>query len=71
MLSAAENLEFEKAAGLRDKVAKLSDRIGEPLEASDLKPAAGRGKRGRRGRGSRGEGRKGERVPKPAAASGS
>ena len=67
MLSAAENLEFEKAAGLRDKVAKLSDRIGEPLEASDLKPAAGRGKRGRRGRG----GKKGERVPKPAAASGS
>ncbi len=67
MLSAAENLEFEKAAGLRDKVAKLSDRIGEPLEASDLKPAAGRGKRGRRGRGG---GKKGERVPKPAGSTG-
>ena len=68
MLTAAENLEFEKAAGLRDKVAKLSDRIGEPLSESDLKPSAGRGKRGRRGRG--GGGKKGERVPKPAGSTG-
>ena len=60
MLAAAENLEFEKAAGLRDKVAKLSDRIGEPLESSDLKEPAGRGKRGRKGRGG---GRKS--VPRP------
>ncbi|QDT16078.1 excinuclease ABC subunit UvrB [Alienimonas californiensis] len=67
MLTAAENLEFEKAAGLRDKVAKLSDRIGEALEESDLRPAGGRGKRGRRGRGG---GKKGERVPKPAGSSG-
>ena len=68
MLTAAENLEFEKAAGLRDKVAKLSDRIGEPLAEADLKPTSGRGKRGRRGRG--GPSKKGERVPKPAGSSG-
>ena len=68
MLTAAENLEFEKAAGLRDKVAKLSDRIGEPLEANDLKESAGRGKRGRRGRGG---GRKGKGVPKPEGPGGS
>ncbi|NNJ24141.1 excinuclease ABC subunit UvrB [Alienimonas chondri] len=67
MLAAAENLEFEKAAGLRDKVAKLSDRIGEPLNESDLRPASDRGKRGRRGRGGS---KKGERVPKPAGSSG-
>ena len=67
MLTAAENLEFEKAAGLRDRVAKLSDRVGEPLEASDLKPTAGRGKRGRRGRGG---GKTGERAPRPAGSPG-
>ncbi|MEM9703654.1 MAG: UvrB/UvrC motif-containing protein, partial [Planctomycetota bacterium] len=72
MLTAAENLEFEKAASLRDKVAKLSDRIGEPLDAAETKPETGRGKRGRRSRGGgrRSGNKKGERIPKPAGSSG-
>ena len=56
MLAAAENLEFEKAAGLRDRVAKFSDRIGEPLTAGDMKESTG--KRGRGGRGRRGGGKR-------------
>ncbi len=32
MLAAAENLEFERAASLRDKLLRMRDRIGEPIE---------------------------------------
>jgi excinuclease ABC subunit B len=32
MLAAAENLEFERAAALRDKILRSRDRLGEPLE---------------------------------------
>jgi excinuclease ABC subunit B len=32
MLAAAENLEFERAAALRDKILRMRDRIGEPIE---------------------------------------
>jgi len=32
MLAAAENLEFERAAALRDKIMRSKDRIGQPLE---------------------------------------
>jgi excinuclease ABC subunit B len=31
MLAAAENLEFERAAALRDKILRMRDRIGEPI----------------------------------------
>jgi len=65
MLQAAEQLEFERAAALRDRVLKLKQQLGQPLssreaEAADGQQASGRGSR--RGRGSRGGGR---RVPKP------
>jgi excinuclease ABC subunit B len=35
MLAAAENLEFERAAALRDKIMRSRDRIGEPVEGPD------------------------------------
>ncbi len=35
MLAAAENLEFERAAALRDKIMRSRERIGEPVEAPD------------------------------------
>ncbi len=33
MLAAAENLEFERAAALRDKILRMRDKIGEPVES--------------------------------------
>lgn len=35
MLAAAENLEFERAAALRDKILRMRDRIGEPIESEE------------------------------------
>lgn len=35
MLAAAENLEFERAAALRDKILRMRDRIGEPIESGE------------------------------------
>jgi excinuclease ABC subunit B len=35
MLAAAENLEFERAASLRDKILRMRDRIGEPIEDAE------------------------------------
>lgn len=35
MLAAAENLEFERAAALRDKILRMRDRIGEPIEEDE------------------------------------
>lgn len=59
MLAAAENLEFERAASLRDKIVKLQASIGEKL--SDVKLDAGKPKRVRRG----GKGKTGAKVPRP------
>ena len=62
MLSAAENLEFERAAQLRDRVTKLKDQVGKPLtDAAAEERPKGRGRRG----GRRGGKKSGERVPKP------
>ena len=49
MLSAAEELDFEKAAMLRDRIGKLREAIGEPLSAV-AETKSGYGKKGRRGR---------------------
>lgn len=57
MLQAAEDLEFERAAALRDKVATLKDRVGETIEGyvdSSKQP-----------RGPRGRGKSKSRVPRP------
>jgi excinuclease ABC subunit B len=53
MLEAAEELDFERAAVLRDRISQLSDSIGEPISSVDRKP---RGKT---------RPRRGAKVPRP------
>ncbi len=48
MLAAAEALEFERAAALRDRITHLRDSVGQPLADVKLEPS--RGRRGRKGR---------------------
>ena len=67
MLAAAESLEFERAAKLRDRILQLKRQMGELVatddsSASSAKPK-GRGKRGRSGASSSGGKAKG--IPKP------
>ncbi len=66
MLSAAENLEFERAASLRDRVLQLKSNIGKPLSEVELdepaSSAGGRNKNRRKGV----QGPKAGRVPKPS-----
>lgn len=57
MLAAADALEFERAARLRDRIDKLRGSIGEDLAAVELKKDSENGKR-RKGRG-------GARLPRP------
>ncbi len=65
MLAAAENLEFERAASLRDRVLQLKEHIGKPLAEVELaekqSSATGRQRKGRKGvkRGGR------AKVPRP------
>ncbi|MFN0197766.1 MAG: excinuclease ABC subunit UvrB [Planctomycetaceae bacterium] len=68
MLAAAEDLNFERAAELRDRIVQLKEQIGKPIPAESSraggwKPenAKRRGRKGRRGSGP-GNGR---RIPKP------
>ena len=60
MLAAAENLEFERAAALRDKIVRMRERIGQPVESdvSDERMVGGR----QRKRSTKGSG---TRVPRP------
>ena len=62
MLAAAEDLDFEKAAKLRDKIASLQDSIGKEIQQTPSEEDSGKG---RRGRGKRGARRGQGRVPKP------
>ncbi len=48
MLQAAEDLEFEKAASLRDKLTKLRDKIGESVDVESSDGGQPKGRRGRR-----------------------
>ena len=60
MLAAAENLEFERAAALRDKIVRMREKIGEPVESdsTEERMVGGRQlKRSAKGSGSR--------VPRP------
>ena len=43
MLAAAENLEFERAASIRDRVLQLKEHIGEPLSEIELESKSGTG----------------------------
>ncbi|MEX1041033.1 MAG: excinuclease ABC subunit UvrB [Pirellulaceae bacterium] len=58
MMDAAENLEFERAAALRDRISKMEDQIGK--KKSEIDTPAGKGKRRRGGR----RGQTGK-VPRP------
>lgn len=54
MLAAAEGLEFERAAAIRDRVLQMKEHIGKPLSDIELEksPASsGANQRGRRGKG--------------------
>lgn len=59
MVVAAENLEFERAAALRDRITQLQDKIGEPLEDVQVDSYKARGRKGRRGN------KKPAKVPRP------
>lgn len=50
MLAAAESLEFEKAASLRDRVVQLKENLGKPLSDLDLAPKEANNNRRKRGR---------------------
>jgi excinuclease ABC subunit B len=61
MLAAAEELEFERAAALRDRIEQLREQLGKPLADAQVQHATrdGRGRRRKR------RGGQGQRVPKP------
>lgn len=63
MLQAAEDLEFERAAALRDRIVNLRDRIGETVEAYEVsKSSQPKGAR----RKAKGAGKpRGTKVPRP------
>ena len=58
MLAAAEALEFERAAALRDRISQMQDAVGQPVNDVEVK----RSQRKRRGRRAA---KGGARVPKP------
>jgi len=60
MLAAAEQLDFERAAHLRDRIQDLRKKMGQPVpddEGSDAPGFAGRGKRSKKGGKGRGRGK--------------
>ena len=59
MIAAAENLDFEQAGFLRDRITLLESHIGEPLDAVDT--ASKSRSKGRRGKGKRKSGH----IPRP------
>jgi excinuclease ABC subunit B len=56
MLAAADSLEFERAAGLRDRIERLRASLGKPVHEADFS-ASNSDKKGRR--------KGGARVPRP------
>jgi excinuclease ABC subunit B len=59
MLAAAEALDFERAAALRDRVQQMRSQVGKPVSDAKVEKAA----RGRKGR--RQQGGAGKRIPRP------
>ncbi len=59
MLEAAEGLEFERAAAIRDRIEQMQDAIGEPVDSIKEK-VGGKGRRGMRGKKP-----SGGKVPRP------
>ncbi|MBX7075626.1 MAG: excinuclease ABC subunit UvrB [Pirellulales bacterium] len=56
MLEAAQNMEFERAATLRDRITRMRDEIGKPVEAATARGDDKERRRGRKG---------GRSVPRP------
>jgi excinuclease ABC subunit B len=56
MLQAADALDFEKAASLRDQIMQLQESVGEKISDVKLKPTGGKKRRGRKG---------GSKIPRP------
>lgn len=50
MIEAAEALEFERAASIRDRITKLQDAVGQELSSVDTSSSGNRSRRGKRGR---------------------
>ena len=46
MLAAAEALEFERAAAIRDRIDQMRDAIGKPVAAVSERDSAGKKRRG-------------------------
>ena len=65
MLEAAENLEFERAAALRDRIEQMREQVGKRVDEVEIEHATREG-RGKRRRGSRGT-RQGS-IPRPGGA---
>ncbi len=67
MLIAAQNLEFERAAQLRDRILELKKQLGQPVAADDPSQLAFTlaQKKPKRGKGRRGSSPSDRRVPKP------
>ncbi len=59
MLQAAEELDFERAASLRDRIGQMQDSIGKPLSSVETSNRKGGKQRGRRKK------RRGGKVPRP------
>jgi excinuclease ABC subunit B len=50
MLAAAEGLEFERAAALRDKILRMRERIGQPIEEDSQPERSAKGRQRRKSR---------------------
>ncbi len=50
MIAAADALEFERAAGIRDRIEKMRSALGKTIEEVDLRAAGGGRRRGKGGR---------------------
>lgn len=58
MLAAADAMEFERAAAIRDRITQLRDQVGQKIDAAEVSSYEPKGRRGKR-KGS------GSRVPRP------
>jgi excinuclease ABC subunit B len=58
MLAAAEGLEFERAAAIRDRILQLRESVGKSVSERELQPRARKKRRGR-------SGKTGAKVPRP------
>ena len=63
MFAAAEALEFERAAGIRDRIERLRDSVGKPMHELESTKRGGADATSEDGRGRRRKG--GQRVPRP------